>query len=267
METDTVSLRQQVDSATTRLAGTVSGLADRDVRQPSALAGWTRGHLLTHIARNADGLRNLLVWARTGVEIPQYRSTEARAAGIEAGAGRNAAEFLADLQDSAAAFSAEAATLTRQAWQVPVHGLRGPEHPAWFTLIRRLVEVEVHHVDLDAGFGPDDWPDSFVAVELPLAAADFAQRPDVPACRIQVTGSTLEIGTPGAPGAAGTSSSADAAAVTAAPQPRTVTGAPHLLLAWLTGRSAGEGLAVDPDGEVPRLPAWSPNSGPGSWRT
>ncbi len=267
METDPVGLRQQVDSATTRLVGTVSGLADSDVRQPSALAGWTRGHLLTHIARNADGLRNLLAWARTGVEIPQYQSAEARDAGIEAGAGRDASELLADLRDSAAAFSAEAATLTRQAWQAPVRGLRGPEHPAWFTLVRRLVEVEIHHVDLDAGFGPADWPESFVTLELPLAAADFAQRPDVPACRIEVSGSIVEIGTPGAPCAAGTSSAADPPYAAAAPQQRTVTGPARMLLAWLTGRSAGEGLEVDPDGDVPRLPAWSPNSGPGWWPT
>jgi len=25
--------------------------------------------VLTHLARNADGLRNLLIWARTGIEL------------------------------------------------------------------------------------------------------------------------------------------------------------------------------------------------------
>ena len=44
--------------------------------------------MLTHLARNADGLRNLLIWARTGVVTPQYPSFEVRNEEIEAGAGR-----------------------------------------------------------------------------------------------------------------------------------------------------------------------------------
>jgi maleylpyruvate isomerase len=184
---DTEQLRHRVGEATARLTATAAGLTDHDVRQPSALPGWTRGHLLTHIARNADGLRNLLVWARTGVPTPQYPSTRARDAGIEAGAGRGAAELLADLRGSAAAFDAEAAALDERAWQVAVRGMRGPGHPAWLTLVRRLVEVEVHHVDLGAGFGPADWPGRFVREQLPRTVADFADRPDAPACRLRVT--------------------------------------------------------------------------------
>ena len=45
---------------------------------PSLLPGWSRGHVLTHLARNADGAVNLLTWARTGVETPQYVSQEQR---------------------------------------------------------------------------------------------------------------------------------------------------------------------------------------------
>jgi maleylpyruvate isomerase len=33
---------------------------------PSALPGWSRAHVLTHVARNADAMINLLTWARTG---------------------------------------------------------------------------------------------------------------------------------------------------------------------------------------------------------
>jgi len=69
-----------------------------------------------------------------GAKISQYPSAEARDAGSEAGAGRGAAELLADVRDSAAAFSAEAATVTWQAWQAAVHATRGPGHPAWSEL-------------------------------------------------------------------------------------------------------------------------------------
>ena len=65
--------------------------------------------MLTHIARNADGAVNLLTWARTGVETPQYASWEAREADIEAGAQRPAAELVADLAAACEQFAAAVA--------------------------------------------------------------------------------------------------------------------------------------------------------------
>ena len=97
-------LREQVGGATDRLLATAAQLTDEQVKAPSLLPGWSRGHVLTHLARNADGLRNLLIWARTGVPTPQYASPQARDAAIAAGADRTAAEQAADIRDSAAAF-------------------------------------------------------------------------------------------------------------------------------------------------------------------
>ncbi len=68
--------------------GQVAGLSDRGFGEPSALPGWTRAHVVAHLARNAEALRDLLTWARTGVETPMYTSREQRAADIEHGAGR-----------------------------------------------------------------------------------------------------------------------------------------------------------------------------------
>jgi maleylpyruvate isomerase len=65
-------LSARLAAATQRLQDTVAGLTDQQAREPSLLPGWSRGHVLTHLARNADSLRNLLIWARTGVETPQY---------------------------------------------------------------------------------------------------------------------------------------------------------------------------------------------------
>src|SRR3954447_544762 len=94
-------LRGELAESTERLLATVAKLTDDDLRAPSLLPGWSRGHVLTHVARNADSHVNLLTWARTGVPTPQYPSPEARAAGIEAGAGRPVEEQLADLRESA----------------------------------------------------------------------------------------------------------------------------------------------------------------------
>jgi len=123
-------LQNRIDQATRRLTATAAGLTDSQAREPSLLPGWTRGHVLTHIARNADGLRNLLIWARTGVVTPQYPDPEAREAGIAAGAGRPAGALAEDLERSAGAFAAEARRVPASAWDVPVHGINGPDHPA-----------------------------------------------------------------------------------------------------------------------------------------
>jgi maleylpyruvate isomerase len=256
VDSDPDRLRARIDAATGRLAATAAGLTDVQAREPSRLPAWSRGHVLTHLARNADGLRNLLIWARTGVETPQYPSQQAREAGIEAGADRAAAALAQDVEQSAAAFAAEAATLPPAAWQAPVRGRNGPEHPAWFTLVRRLGEVEIHHADLGAGYAPPDWPAPFVADQLERAAGQFAGRDDVPACVIEVagTGQRFAIG----PASAGQATGAV-----------TVAGPGCWLLAWLIGRDAGAALSVSggPAGPgqepaaghgalPPKLPTW-----------
>ena len=74
----------RVAAATDRVLVTATALSDDQAREPSLLPGWSRGHVLTHIARNADGLGNLLRWARTGTETPMYTSAESRSADIDA---------------------------------------------------------------------------------------------------------------------------------------------------------------------------------------
>jgi maleylpyruvate isomerase len=238
-------LREQIRAATGRLAATASRLTDDQVRAPSLLPGWTRGHVLTHLARNADGLRNLLIWARTGVETPQYPSAQARNEAIEAGAARPAAEQAADIRDSSAAFDAAAGTLSAEDWHAMVSGIRGRPHPALRTLWRRLSEVEIHHVDLDAGYGPRDWPGDFVSRQLAGVADDFRDNPDCPAALLTDTGT-------------GRKYSIGTTTVSGGEEPASVTiaGPGYLLLAWLIGRSQGDGLTVDPSGQLPAVPAW-----------
>ncbi|GIH99817.1 maleylpyruvate isomerase family mycothiol-dependent enzyme [Planobispora takensis] len=160
------ALQTELTASTGRLLATVAGLSDAAVAGPSRLPGWTRGHVITHLARNADSLVNLVEWARTGVETPQYPSPESRDAGIEAGAPRPVKEQLADLEESAERLAAAFRALPSEAWSAIVGGLRTAPHPAWYLPVRRLREVEIHHVDLDAGYGCSDWPERFVRREL-----------------------------------------------------------------------------------------------------
>jgi len=159
-------LMSRIDEATSRLLGTVKGLSDDDVRAPSQLPGWTRGHVLTHLARGAEALTNLLHGARTGEPTRAYASQEARNEAIERGAGRSAEELLADVTAGAEKFRAAVAILPDDAWERRVRVLDYAEFPALQLLTRRLVEVELHHTDLGAGYGPDDWPARFAGMDL-----------------------------------------------------------------------------------------------------
>jgi len=160
-------LSDQIDHATQRLLGTARVIAESDLRAPSLLPGWTRAHVLAHLARGADAMRYLLVGARTGQDRPAYHSAQARAADIEYGAGLRARELMADLADSAMAFRTVYKQLPDDAWQFPVRVLDSQRFPAGQLLTRRLVEVELHHCDLGAGYGPADWPGAFAAMDLP----------------------------------------------------------------------------------------------------
>ncbi|ROS44399.1 maleylpyruvate isomerase N-terminal domain-containing protein [Amycolatopsis thermoflava] len=167
METWLKELVTQIDDATARLIVTVSGLTDEQVREPSLLPGWTRGHVLTHIARAAEAHRNLLEAARTGTDIPAYTSQHARDTAIEDGAGRPVAEHVADIERTAAVFRAVVDTVPDDAWTTSVTILHLEPFPASQVVLRKLVELELHHVDLNAGYRPADWPVTFKSLELP----------------------------------------------------------------------------------------------------
>lgn len=53
---DPGELQSRLAEATSRLLGTAAGLTDSQAREPSLLPCWSRGHVLSHLARNADGL-------------------------------------------------------------------------------------------------------------------------------------------------------------------------------------------------------------------
>jgi maleylpyruvate isomerase len=229
----------RIDAAVSRLLASASALSDEQMRAPSLLPGWTRGHVLTHIARSGDGLRNLLIWAETGVETPQYPSAEAREADIEAGAGRPAEELTADVASSAKSFTEHARAMPPEAWTTQVHAIRGPAHPAWFTLNRRLFEVEVHHADLGAEYRPADWPDWFVTEELYRICAELSQDPAAPSAVLNDAASGRQYFLRAA-------EASDLA----------ITGPGYALLAWLIGREGADELSADPAGPLPEIPSF-----------
>lgn len=137
-----------------------------DLRAPSLLPGWTRAHVLAHLARGADATRNLLIGARDGQDPPAYASPEACHADISRSAAAEPGQLVEDVASSAMALRTVARQLPDQAWRYPVRMLDCPRFPASQLLTRRLVEVELHHCDLGIGYGHDQWPAAFAAMEL-----------------------------------------------------------------------------------------------------
>ena len=157
----------ELDTATQRLIDEARIITGPDLRAPSLLPGWSRAHVLAHLARGADAMRNLLLGARAGQDRPAYASPEARDADIGTSAAAGARELIEDLAGSAMALRTVARQLPDEAWLVPVQLLDSEPFPAAGLLTRRLVEVELHHCDLDAGYGPADWPPAFATMDLP----------------------------------------------------------------------------------------------------
>src|SRR5471032_323088 len=94
-----------LEHETSLLVSTAAGLDDQKIRVASLCEGWTRAHVLSHIARNADALGNLVGWAVTGTPRAMYDSPDSRDADIAEGATRAAQEIFTDLNDSAARFA------------------------------------------------------------------------------------------------------------------------------------------------------------------
>jgi hypothetical protein len=87
------AVRALVTASTQRLLGDTIGVDQEDWSGPSRLPRWSRGHVATHLARQADGLARLVEWARTGHRQEMYASLQAREDEIEAGAGRTGLEL------------------------------------------------------------------------------------------------------------------------------------------------------------------------------
>ncbi|MDN5771121.1 MAG: maleylpyruvate isomerase family mycothiol-dependent enzyme [Microlunatus sp.] len=214
------TLRALVDSATQSLLGDTIGVPEEDWRAPSRLPNWTRGHVVSHLARQADALSNLVSWARTGERTDMYASAEVREADIEAGSARSGLELQVDLDTSAERLEEGFASLDEaDSWQSEVELRDGQRVAARLLPLARLSEVVLHHVDLGIGFGVDDIDAETAEWLLEWTSYRLGARAEIP--RLDLTadsGFHTVIGSVG--------------------EVRTVRGPAPLLLGWLTGRSA-----------------------------
>lgn len=223
---DLDTLRLAVES----LYRTVTRLSDEDIRGRSRLPGWSRAHLLTHLARAADSRTGLLVAARGGRVGRQYGSERIRRAEIESGARRPPQDIRRDLTRAFQRFFSAVAEHPPSRWDDPGDWLDLGLRPVRRTVPSLRREVEYHHVDLAAGYQPGDWPADFVRDELRSVTASLRHRSGGPKATLLPQGDLL-VG-----------------------DGLVIRGRPAGLLAWLTGRSDGGDLRADPPGRLPALP-------------
>lgn len=224
-----------VAAATERLLASLRE-APSALGDPSPLPGWTRAHVATHLARNADSFTWMLDGVRCGEQREQYPGgATTRAAAIEAGAGRPGEEVVADVERAAGRLAAAFARMDGSDWAATVKPSVG-EVPAQYLVGARLREVEVHHVDLGLRYTTADWPVEFVDRELTQRIAGLPTRlPPGTAVRLVHTGTgqSWELG--------------------GGPASVSVSGPGHAILAWLLGREA---VGLDAPAGLPPLSPW-----------
>jgi maleylpyruvate isomerase len=159
------------------LLADLGGLTDAGAREPSRLPGWSVGHVLTHLARNADSL----VWRLEGAALGELRDqypggVEQRTGDIEAGAGRPASELVLDVRRGAEAVERAMGDLPAAAWDAPSRTSKGVVESSRDAVLSRWREVVVHHADL--GRAPVAFPPALVGAWLPRELPRLAERTD-----------------------------------------------------------------------------------------
>ena len=151
---------------------TLDGLSDAQLDEPTGLPGWSGRTVLAHVHYNAEALRRLTTWARTGTPTPMYADRAQRGAEIASGAEMPAGELRSLVRSSQDQLEADLAELADEQWRREVVTIQGRTIPATEIPWLRAREVCVHAVDLGASF--EDLPDDFNAALVAEVAAKRA---------------------------------------------------------------------------------------------
>jgi maleylpyruvate isomerase len=148
-----------------RLSAALADLTEQQARAGSLLPDWSRGHVVTHLSRNADALRRLALGVIDGAPAEMYPGgPAARNAAIEEGADRPVELLVADHAFAGSRLLTELRRLpdgaldTAVAWRKPA--------TARDLASMRWKEIEIHHLDLGLGYTAADWPPEFVHATL-----------------------------------------------------------------------------------------------------
>jgi maleylpyruvate isomerase len=220
------------------LVRTVDALSDSQYAEASQLPGWTRAHVIAHLALNGEGLAGVLHGAHTGQPQPMYASPEARDADIDELAAAAPAELRERFLAATTRFGEALDAMHEGGWEGRFERTPGgPDFALRTVLLMRLREVEIHHADLGTGYTAEDWHADFRAILL----ESMTRRPYPSPFVVRPTDldHTWRYGPSREHGDGGP----------------VVTGTSAALGWWLTGRGTGEGLSTDSH-ELPEVETW-----------
>ncbi len=230
-----MSALELLPDATRSLTRTVDGLTDEAFAEPSLLPGWTRAHVIAHLVLNGEALAGVLTGLAAGEEVAMYPSSEARDNDVEELATAEPSELRERLLAATTGFADACARMPEQGWTGIVR--RTPDsdatYPAAEVPSRRLGEVEIHHVDLGAGYDRTMWSREF-ATDLLTTHSRRLERHGPVTLRASDVGRSWAVGGEGGPWIAGTVVD---------------------LAWWITGRGDGGGLTAE-TGTLPEVGSW-----------
>ncbi len=236
--TPTPGVLALLSEANHRLVRTVDRLTAEQLAEASLLPGWSRAHVVAHLALNAEGLERALRGLAGRPGTTMYDSDESRDTDIADLADAPASELRARLLAATECFDRAVESMPVTQWTSRIERTPGGQtFTARMVPSMRLREVEIHHVDLDAGYSCTDWPAEFAA--LVLETLTHRSYPEPFRVLARDLAQTWDYG---------------AVAATTAVNSN-VSGESHQLAWWLTGRGDGSALTVDQD-QLPEVPAW-----------
>lgn len=228
----------RVDRETADLVRSVGQMTVGDLAEPSRCPGWTRAHVIAHLARNADSLVNLVRWALTGEPTPQYLSAQARDEDIERTAAQSLQQLRMDLQDSAQRCRDALRQLAGDLKTPDVTLRSGRVISAHDLPLHRVNELVIHHFDLRTQWTLSDASPQSLLGGLRDYVARLNTDPATPSFVLRPhEGDEFVVGPP----------------LSESQQPVTVRGSRAGLLAWL---ARGITAHVHAEVELPVLPSW-----------
>lgn len=157
---------EHLTEAGQRLTRTVDGFSGGDWDAPSLLPGWSRAHVIAHLALNGEALGGVLHGVVEHEPVPMYPSRGARDADIEELAAADHADLRERLLASLTSFQDTVVAMPDDAWSGRFDRTSDSEGtlPLDAVPLMRVREIEIHHADLDAGYTADQWPTAFAEV-------------------------------------------------------------------------------------------------------
>ena len=226
----------------------VDELADDEWGAPSLLPGWSRAHVVAHLALNAEGLARCLrgVVADHSDDEPRtmYDSDEQRDSDISDLAASGPPSIRDRLLAAVTTFDHAAGAVPDDLWDTRVERTPGGRTMRAGSLPgMRIRELEIHRVDLGVGYTTADWSPAFSTLLLDAMAKRLRPAAQVTIRPLDVDG-TWVIGP-----------SADAVATEDATAGPIVTGPAADIGWWLTGRPASDAVSCS-RGELPSIEGW-----------